>query len=126
MTRKNRNSSDHLIKDHVRYKTELCSTFMRCGQCPYGYKCQFAHGEVERRKRNARHVPVLYCQPPPPPPPPPPPLPLPLPHHTSLSPVSFSYPLSGFTQIDSSITIEDASLNDILTFLEHELARIRC
>ncbi|ODQ67379.1 hypothetical protein NADFUDRAFT_81875 [Nadsonia fulvescens var. elongata DSM 6958] len=29
------------------YKTELCSTFMKKGYCPYENKCQFAHGEHE-------------------------------------------------------------------------------
>lgn len=29
------------------YKTELCSTFVKSGDCPYGEKCQFAHGENE-------------------------------------------------------------------------------
>jgi hypothetical protein len=31
----------------VLYKTELCSTFQKTGTCPYGSKCQFAHGEPE-------------------------------------------------------------------------------
>ncbi|RCK54901.1 mRNA decay factor CTH1 [Candida viswanathii] len=29
------------------YKTELCASFMKMGVCPYGNKCQFAHGENE-------------------------------------------------------------------------------
>lgn len=29
------------------YKTELCASFMKTGVCPYGSKCQFAHGENE-------------------------------------------------------------------------------
>ncbi|KAK6204251.1 zinc finger-containing protein [Scheffersomyces amazonensis] len=29
------------------YKTELCASFMKMGICPYGNKCQFAHGENE-------------------------------------------------------------------------------
>lgn len=29
------------------YKTELCASFMKLGTCPYGGKCQFAHGEAE-------------------------------------------------------------------------------
>ncbi|OBA22579.1 hypothetical protein METBIDRAFT_161636 [Metschnikowia bicuspidata var. bicuspidata NRRL YB-4993] len=29
------------------YKTELCGSFMKLGTCPYGGKCQFAHGENE-------------------------------------------------------------------------------
>jgi len=30
-----------------KYKTELCKKFQNTGQCPYGYKCRFAHGEEE-------------------------------------------------------------------------------
>jgi len=40
-----------LVKDPARYKTELCSTWMRSGGCPYGHKCQFAHGVNELRAR---------------------------------------------------------------------------
>lgn len=29
------------------YKTELCGPFMKTGNCPYGLKCQFAHGQAE-------------------------------------------------------------------------------
>lgn len=29
------------------YKTELCVSFMKMGVCPYGSKCQFAHGEED-------------------------------------------------------------------------------
>lgn len=29
------------------YKTELCASFIKLGICPYGNKCQFAHGENE-------------------------------------------------------------------------------
>lgn len=31
------------------YKTELCKHFMDTGNCRYGTKCQFAHGETELR-----------------------------------------------------------------------------
>ncbi len=30
-----------------KYKTELCKKFQNTGQCPYGYKCRFAHGKDE-------------------------------------------------------------------------------
>ena len=30
-----------------KYKTELCKKFQATGQCPYGYKCRFAHGSGE-------------------------------------------------------------------------------
>ncbi|CCE82293.1 Piso0_002013 [Millerozyma farinosa CBS 7064] len=29
------------------YKTELCASYVKTGVCPYGSKCQFAHGESE-------------------------------------------------------------------------------
>lgn len=29
------------------YKTELCASYIKMGICPYGNKCQFAHGENE-------------------------------------------------------------------------------
>jgi len=31
------------------YKTELCKNFVETGQCRYGTKCQFAHGDEELR-----------------------------------------------------------------------------
>ena len=35
-----------------KYKTELCKKFQNTGQCPYGYKCRFAHGEEELVKKS--------------------------------------------------------------------------
>lgn len=32
------------------YKTELCVSFIKMGLCPYGTKCQFAHGEHDLKK----------------------------------------------------------------------------
>ena len=32
------------------YKTELCALFVKLGVCPYGTKCQFAHGQSELKK----------------------------------------------------------------------------
>jgi len=40
-----------LVKDPAKYKTELCATYSRTGACPYGHKCQFAHGVEELRAR---------------------------------------------------------------------------
>merc|ERR1719149_536016 len=34
-----------------RYKTVLCKNFVAAGKCPYGKKCQFAHGQNELRER---------------------------------------------------------------------------
>lgn len=44
--------SRRLIKDPERYKTVLCATWASNGECPYGRKCQFAHGKEELRVRN--------------------------------------------------------------------------
>lgn len=32
-----------------RFKTELCRNFTVTGRCPFGTKCQFAHGAAELR-----------------------------------------------------------------------------
>lgn len=32
------------------YKTELCMLYMKTNVCPYGSKCQFAHGEIELKR----------------------------------------------------------------------------
>ena len=45
-------------------QTELCSTWVRSGGCPYGHKCQFAHGVDELRARQAlfaKHNPNELC-----------------------------------------------------------------
>ena len=34
-------------KNDPKYKTELCKKFQATGRCPYGFKCQFAHGKEE-------------------------------------------------------------------------------
>ncbi|KAH8270905.1 hypothetical protein KR018_011925 [Drosophila ironensis] len=46
-----------------RYKTELCRPFEETGECKYGAKCQFAHGNHELRnlKRHARYK-TEYCR----------------------------------------------------------------
>jgi len=46
--------SSRLIKDPVRYKTVLCEKFLANGECPYGHKCQFAHGTHELRERGEK------------------------------------------------------------------------
>ncbi|KAJ1956742.1 hypothetical protein GGI12_005227, partial [Dipsacomyces acuminosporus] len=38
-------------QDNPLYKTKLCDKFERDGECPYGAKCVFAHGEKELRSR---------------------------------------------------------------------------
>lgn len=40
-----------MVKDPVRYKTVLCNKWSESGRCPYGPRCQFAHGESELRQR---------------------------------------------------------------------------
>lgn len=44
--------SRRLVKDAVRYKTILCANWSSTGKCPYGFKCQFAHGPEELRLRS--------------------------------------------------------------------------
>lgn len=46
---KGRGKGKPIIKDHQTYKTVLCKTFEKTGSCPYGDKCQFAHGRGELR-----------------------------------------------------------------------------
>lgn len=45
--------SRRLVKDPERYKTVLCATWVQTNECPYGRKCQFAHGRDELRTRTA-------------------------------------------------------------------------
>ena len=45
--------SRRLVKDPERYKTVLCATWVQTNDCPYGRKCQFAHGREELRVRTA-------------------------------------------------------------------------
>eukprot|EP00759_Apiculatamorpha_spiralis_P024295 PhF_6_TR27873/c2_g1_i1/m.40772 len=33
------------------YKTKMCKNWITTGACPYGFKCQFAHGAHEMRQR---------------------------------------------------------------------------
>lgn len=40
-----------LVKDAERYKTVICEKWRATGDCPYTFKCQFAHGEAELRRR---------------------------------------------------------------------------
>lgn len=46
-----------------RYKTELCRPFKETGECKYGEKCQFAHGENELRtvQRHPKYK-TEYCR----------------------------------------------------------------
>ena len=57
----NSRPSDEVTNE--RYKTELCRKFMENGSCPYGKKCQFAHGYHELRpvSRHPRRVVVWGC-----------------------------------------------------------------
>lgn len=45
---------DPLVKDPARYKTVMCQNWVARGSCPYGHKCQFAHGGGELRKGRGR------------------------------------------------------------------------
>lgn len=46
-------SSANAVRDPVRYKTVLCKNWTAKGKCPYGPRCQFAHGSKDLRDRNA-------------------------------------------------------------------------
>ena len=46
--------SPKLLQNQTRYKTEICRSFEESGNCRYGDKCQFAHGQDEIRLTN-RH-----------------------------------------------------------------------
>ena len=43
-----------------RYKTVLCKKFVQTQSCPYGEKCQFAHGEQELRPFNGQAPNMMY------------------------------------------------------------------
>ncbi|KAF8382479.1 ccch-1 [Pristionchus pacificus] len=42
-------SFNHAPKNPKLYKTELCRSWMDIGRCNYGERCQYAHGEHEKR-----------------------------------------------------------------------------
>ena len=47
-----RHAKRHNRKDSdTRYKTVLCKKWVNGLECPYGRKCQFAHGPEEQRAR---------------------------------------------------------------------------
>ena len=57
-----------VVKDPLRYKTQLCANFQRDGACRYGRRCQFAHGVHELRERSQLLAPIVpedqkICQP---------------------------------------------------------------
>ena len=63
LTSKKMKKSRRLVKDPERYKTVLCTTWTVTGQCPYGHKCQFAHGKEELRSRQMNGVQHRATQP---------------------------------------------------------------
>ena len=44
-----------------RYKTVLCKNFKANGSCPYGDKCQYAHGEQDLRPINSQAQNMMYA-----------------------------------------------------------------
>ena len=57
-----------VVKDPLRYKTQICANFQRDGACRYGRRCQFAHGAHELRERSQLLAPIVpedqkICQP---------------------------------------------------------------
>jgi len=55
-SKRNLDIETELSKQNL-YKTELCRSWMETGVCPYGSKCQFAHGREELRpvKRHPKY-----------------------------------------------------------------------
>ena len=48
-----------MSKDYkLKIKTELCKSWIKTKNCPYGNTCAFAHGEHELQKK--KHVPSKY------------------------------------------------------------------
>merc|ERR1711998_684829 len=43
-TKSHKKTSTSGPADTKKYKTEMCKSFASKGHCPYGAKCQFAHG----------------------------------------------------------------------------------
>jgi len=41
--------------DKTKYKTELCKNWVEVGTCPYGPKCQFAHGTDEVHNKHPQN-----------------------------------------------------------------------
>jgi hypothetical protein len=39
--------------DKTKYKTEMCKNWIEQGQCRYGSKCQFAHGDLQLMQKDA-------------------------------------------------------------------------
>uniref|UniRef100_A0A183V7D6 Tristetraprolin n=1 Tax=Toxocara canis TaxID=6265 RepID=A0A183V7D6_TOXCA len=56
-------SSSQQPKNPKLYKTELCRSWMDHGRCNYGDRCQYAHGEHEKRPipRHPKYK-TAYCQ----------------------------------------------------------------
>ena len=51
-----------VVKDPLRYKTQICANFQRDGVCRYGRRCQFAHGAHELRDRHRFGPPDVQSQ----------------------------------------------------------------
>merc|ERR1712226_379321 len=47
----NQNASKE-FKNHHRYKTALCNSFMNTGKCKHGANCTYAHGMIQLRAPN--------------------------------------------------------------------------
>ena len=50
-------------EDHPNFKVELCRKFNIFGSCPYGSRCQFAHGVTElRQEKKHRNRKTVLCK----------------------------------------------------------------
>ena len=45
-----------IIKDQQRYKTNPCLNFTIYGKCPYGPRCQYAHGPNDLRSTFSNNI----------------------------------------------------------------------
>ena len=113
-----------VMKDPLRYKTVLCrNNPCGIGFCPFGSRCQYAHGIHELRHRRKCEIPktpptsfysrtIAISVPP-----------------TIQQTLSYSSVhtemLPSFVHMDSTTLFDDPSPDDVLTALEHELARVR-
>jgi hypothetical protein len=58
------NSYENSTKEEVKYKTELCRTWIENNYCPYNEKCRFAHGrkELHDKTGNTKNYKLKDCK----------------------------------------------------------------
>lgn len=121
-----------VIKDPVRYKTEPCKHGWYSNNCPYRDKCQFAHNNLELRRKPLPPPPPTPLPPLPPTPqpttslPPPPPSPKSAPSPTSITYQhivrAFSRPIGLFPALTPTLIITEDD-NETLDYLSLALGQ---